>query len=61
VPVIVGGVRDEGKLFFDTQTGMTTGQYEYAIDAQYESIAAAALAPLPGAQLPGAVLRPGGG
>ena len=44
VPVIVAGVRDEGKLFFDTQTGMTNGQYEYDIDTTYGSGAADVLA-----------------
>jgi para-nitrobenzyl esterase len=47
VPLIVGGVRDEGKLFFDTETGMTTDQYQYAIDTQYGSFAAAVLARYP--------------
>jgi para-nitrobenzyl esterase len=47
VPVIVGGVRDEGKLFFDTETGMTEDQYQYDIDTTYGSIAAAVIARYP--------------
>jgi para-nitrobenzyl esterase len=47
VPMIVGGVRDEGKLFFDTATDMTTDQYEYAIETQYGSSAAAVTARYP--------------
>jgi para-nitrobenzyl esterase len=47
VPMIVGGVRDEGKLFFDTVTDMTTDQYEYAMDTQYGSNAAMVLAHYP--------------
>ena len=47
VPVIVGSVRDEGKLFFDTETGMTGDQYQYAIDAEYGPIAPAVLARYP--------------
>jgi para-nitrobenzyl esterase len=47
VPMIVGGVRDEGKLFFDTMTGMTAGQYADDIETQYGSIAAAVLAHYP--------------
>jgi para-nitrobenzyl esterase len=47
VPLIIGGVRDEGKLFFDTVTGMTAGQYASGIDAQYGSLATAVLARYP--------------
>jgi para-nitrobenzyl esterase len=47
VPMIVGSVRDEGKLFFDTMTGMTTDQYASAIEAQYAGGASAVLAHYP--------------
>lgn len=47
VPVIVGGVRDEGKLFFDTETGMTGEGYANDIDMSYGPIAAAVLARYP--------------
>jgi para-nitrobenzyl esterase len=47
VPMIVGGTRDEGKLFFDTVTDMTTDQYEYAMDTQYGSNATMVLAHYP--------------
>ena len=45
VPVIVAGVRDEGKLFFPTD--MTTDQYEYNIGTTYGSGAKAVLARYP--------------
>lgn len=47
VPVIVAGVQDEGKLFFDTETGMTADQYKYDIDTTYQGGAAAVLAHYP--------------
>jgi para-nitrobenzyl esterase len=47
VPVIVGGVRDEGKLFFDTETGITEDEYKEDIDTSYGPVAAAVLARYP--------------
>jgi para-nitrobenzyl esterase len=47
VPMIVGGVRDEGKLFFATMPSMTAGQYQSDIEAQYGPIAPPALAHYP--------------
>jgi para-nitrobenzyl esterase len=47
VPMIVGGVRAEGKLFFDTMTNMTVGQYKSDIDSWYGSIASPVLAHYP--------------
>ena len=47
VPVIVGGVRDEGKLFYDTETDMTEDQYEYDIGTTYGSDGPAVLARYP--------------
>jgi para-nitrobenzyl esterase len=52
VPLIIGGVRSEGKLFFAGQAGLTAAQYTAAIDAQYGPGAAAVLAHYPVAGYP---------
>jgi para-nitrobenzyl esterase len=47
VPLIIGGVRSEGKLFFIGQAGLTAAQYAAAVDSQYGAAAAAVLAHYP--------------
>ena len=47
VPVIIGTVRSEGKLFFTAQAGLTAAQYTTAIDTRYGPDAAAVLAHYP--------------
>jgi para-nitrobenzyl esterase len=44
VPLIIGSVRDEGKLFIDTQTRMSAAQYANAVDTRYGPSAGAILA-----------------
>jgi para-nitrobenzyl esterase len=47
VPVIIGGVRSEGKLFFIAEAGLTAAQYTAAVNSQYGPAAAAVLAHYP--------------
>lgn len=47
VPLVIGGVRSEGKLFIIAQAGLTAEQYTEAIDMDYGSNAAAVLARYP--------------
>ena len=52
VPMMVGSVRDEGKLFVDTLTGMTAAQYEYGINTEYGGAAADVLLHYPARDYP---------
>jgi para-nitrobenzyl esterase len=47
VPLIIGGVLNEGKLFFETQPHLTAAQYTIAVNNMYPSSAAAILARYP--------------
>jgi para-nitrobenzyl esterase len=47
VPLLIGSVLNEGKLFFDTETNLTAAQYTAAIESQYGSDAAQILAHYP--------------
>jgi para-nitrobenzyl esterase len=60
VPLIIGNVRDEAKLFDIAQAKLTAAQYTADINSLYGSKAATVLAHYPLSKYP-AVLRPGGG
>ena len=47
VPLIIGGVLSEGKLFFDTETHLTATQYEVDIEERYGPAATQVLAHYP--------------
>ena len=52
VPLIIGSVRSEGKLFIIAQASMTAAQYTYAIESRYGASAAAVLARYPAHDYP---------
>ncbi|HEX6521989.1 MAG TPA: carboxylesterase family protein [Streptosporangiaceae bacterium] len=52
VPVIIGTVRSEGKLFFTAQARLTAAQYTAAIDTRYGPSAAAILSHYPVSSYP---------
>jgi para-nitrobenzyl esterase len=52
VPLIIGGVRSEARLFILAQTSMTAAQYTYAVGTRYGPSAAAVLAHYPARDYP---------